>query len=337
MGTDHAGCIAGDHGRREYFVDPHPGPQHPVPRAFADLMLRFEQHAGCPVWLLCQRATSDENSYDFLGSRIADTFLDARRSLGADEHIMLLIDSPGGQAKHAYRAAQILAGHGGFTAVVPRRAKSAATLLSIGADVILLGEYSELGPLDVQVWDSERERYGSALDEVQSLERLHVASLESVDQAMYLLVRRTRKRTNVLLPMVLKFISDMMLPLLDKTDAVHYTEVLRQLKEGEEYARRCLQSAGYSEEDSVGISARLVNDYPVHDFAIGRHEAEEIGLRIRTASQELSDVIEELVPFLRTMSAVGVLRELGDDDGPEDSGAQGEEASPSDDEDIQQG
>jgi len=47
---------------------------------------------------------------------------------------------------------------------VPRYAKSAATLLALGADRILLGKFAEIGPLDAQFDDPEREYRLSALD-----------------------------------------------------------------------------------------------------------------------------------------------------------------------------
>ncbi len=50
---------------------------------------------------------------------------------------MLVIDSGGGYAQAAFQIANLFRRHaGGFTAVVPRYAKSAATLLTLGADEI---------------------------------------------------------------------------------------------------------------------------------------------------------------------------------------------------------
>lgn len=74
-------------------------------------------------------------------------------------------------ANSAYELAMLLRRHcGGFDAIIPRRAKSAATLLSLGADSIYMNDHAELGPLDFQVFDRDREELLSGLDEVQSLE-----------------------------------------------------------------------------------------------------------------------------------------------------------------------
>ena len=77
---------------------------------------------------------------------------------------------------------------------------SAATLLTLGADGILMGPDASLGPLDAQIFDIETEMYGSVLNEVQALERLRAYALESVDETMQLLVTRTGKRVETLLP-----------------------------------------------------------------------------------------------------------------------------------------
>lgn len=110
-----------------------------------------------------------------------------------------------------------------------------------GATNLYLGKMAELGPLDVQVFDPDREGHASALDEVQALERLQAFSLEAFDRTMLLLVGKTGKKVETLLPMTLKYVTDLMRPLLEKIDAVHYTQMSRALKVAEEYAIRLLQ------------------------------------------------------------------------------------------------
>ena len=73
--------------------------------------------------------------------------------------VTLLLDSPGGQVDAAERMVHILretsappSGKAGdLEVVVPNSAKSAATLIALGADRILMSDSSELGPIDPQV------------------------------------------------------------------------------------------------------------------------------------------------------------------------------------------
>jgi hypothetical protein len=123
----------------------------------------LERELEMPVWFLVQRCDSYCSALD---DEVWVAFLKNRTSLERGVPIALIIDSPGGMAKSAYQVATLFRRHcGSFVAVIPRYAKSAATLLTLGADTIFLGEYAELGPLDAQFLDADREAHASALDE----------------------------------------------------------------------------------------------------------------------------------------------------------------------------
>jgi hypothetical protein len=74
---------------------------------------------------------------------------------GADQ-INLLIHSPGGDGTIVEKIVEMCRSHLSgqnrrFRVIVPNIAKSAATVLALGADQILMGYCSELGPIDPQV------------------------------------------------------------------------------------------------------------------------------------------------------------------------------------------
>ncbi len=213
--------------------------RQPVAPAFAAAVARLEQALGMPVWLLVQ--PHGHHRYANLEEPVRAGFYKARHQLRTCRQVALVIDSPGGSARSAYQLATMLRRHcDGFVAVIPRYAKSAATLLTLGAERIYMGLDAELGPLDAQLLDMDREDWSSALDEVQALERLNVAALEQVDQAMMMLVQRTGKKIETLTPQALKFTADMMRPLLERIDTVHYIKQSRVLKVAEDYAMRLL-------------------------------------------------------------------------------------------------
>ena len=68
--------------------------------------------------------------------------------------VTLILDAPGGDALAAERIIQICRNYSGndFETIVPARAKSAATMVCLGADKILMSRTSELGPIDTQVY-----------------------------------------------------------------------------------------------------------------------------------------------------------------------------------------
>ncbi len=97
---------------------------------------------------------------------------------GADQ-INLLLHSPGGDATIVEKMVDMcrshLSGeHCKFRVIVPNIAKSAATVLALGADKILMGYCSELGPIDpqVQIAVSGVIQWVSALAFVESRDKL---------------------------------------------------------------------------------------------------------------------------------------------------------------------
>lgn len=89
--------------------------------------------------------------YD-ISSWHSNRIYEAISSVKKEKDIFLLIHSGGGQIEPAYLASKACKSlcKDKFIVAVPRKAKSAATLISLGADEIHLGQMSELGPIDPQ-------------------------------------------------------------------------------------------------------------------------------------------------------------------------------------------
>lgn len=75
------------------------------------------------------------------------------KSLGVVENLDLVVVSNGGDGSSAEKMLDLCRQYctGELRVVVPMYAKSAATLLALGGDSIVMGETSELGPIDAQV------------------------------------------------------------------------------------------------------------------------------------------------------------------------------------------
>jgi hypothetical protein len=81
-------------------------------------------------------------------------FVDILDDVDQDSDLDLLLHTPGGDVDQAERIVLLCrkrVGKGSFRVVVPDSAKSAGTLIAIAADAIVMGEPSELGPIDPQV------------------------------------------------------------------------------------------------------------------------------------------------------------------------------------------
>lgn len=271
-----------------------------VPVEWGSLLWELQEALDMPVWCLMTNDTMNRSTFHH--------FLEQRDELIAGEPVAVVVESYGGLGSSAYQISRMFQRScGGFVAVVPSFAKSAATLFVLGAGQLLMGRDAELGPIDAQVKDNEREESGSALNEVQALDRLHKAALEEFDVTMQLLLNRTGKKVETLLPYVLKFITDMTAPLLEKIDTVHYTQQSRTLKVAEDYAIRLL-APNYGAQ-SVDIAQTLVNDYSEHGFVIDRDEA---GIFLHVAgvdhpAQPAVEKLERLFAFPLPMSMIGKL------------------------------
>jgi hypothetical protein len=73
-------------------------------------------------------------------------------AIGMCENLDLMLNSPGGSGEMAEKLIEMCRAHcrREFRVVVPNFAKSAATMIALGADTIVMGYLSELGPIDPQ-------------------------------------------------------------------------------------------------------------------------------------------------------------------------------------------
>lgn len=116
-----------------------------LPAPFVHAVHGLETTLQMPVWLLVQRHHPNEEFHE-IDNNLVEALIANRRDLPEGSPVALLIHSPGGYASCAYQIANALRNHcGKFVAIIPRWAKSAATLLALGAEQIVLGRDGELG------------------------------------------------------------------------------------------------------------------------------------------------------------------------------------------------
>lgn len=117
---------------------------------------------------------------------------EALSQLSPIRNLDLMLHSPGGDGSTVEKMVDLIrnACAEEFRVIVPNLAKSAATLLALGADEILMGEPSELGPIDPQVPSLTTPYPISAYDYIDAREQLEKA-LKKAEQeggpTMYLL------------------------------------------------------------------------------------------------------------------------------------------------------
>lgn len=221
--------------------------------------------------------------------------------------IDLILDTIGGSLDSAFKTVLFLSRFAERLRVfVPRRAKSAGTLIAIGADELYLSPFGELGPLDTQIRDPRNpaDRV-SALDCYQSVDYVRTFGLSTLGRTFRALAAETRTLIPLaeLVNTAANFSIGSISPILTQVNALDFGGWGRTLKIGEMYAQVLLSRVGYDKEDAAEIANRLVYGYTHHPFPIDVDELERIGLNARLMSK---DQYENALEIVRRCAQPGV-------------------------------
>jgi hypothetical protein len=122
--------------------------------------------------LICYFAGPGGGGIDLSDAAPIGSMLDA---VGETEELDLMINSPGGSGEAAEKIIEMCREHctSMFRVIVPNYAKSAATMITLGADVIVMGYPSELGPIDpqYQITIADTQQLVSAQSFIQAYDR----------------------------------------------------------------------------------------------------------------------------------------------------------------------
>ena len=245
------------------------------------------------------------------------------------ERIHVVLDSGGGSLDSAYKAVLYLRRFARDIQVhVPSRAKSAATLIAIGADRIVMSPYAELGPLDTQIKDpGNPSTHISALDCYRSVDYVREFGVQTISRALTVMLAETQAMVPLsdLIRTATDFAVGSVRPMLEQVKALDFGAWGRTLKIGETYARalRMRLHRPDSEEAAEQLARKLVYGYTHHPYPIDLVEVEELGLKVDTmpadvyaAAREISRACREearFVGFSEDVSrAIDELEELQD-------------------------
>jgi ClpP class serine protease len=111
------------------------------------------------------------DAHNQIGQHHSNRIYNAVARQAINERLLMVLLSDGGKIEPAYlisKACKRLSS-GNFQVCVPRRAKSAATLIALGASQIHMGLLSELGPIDPQINGFPALGLANALEKIASL------------------------------------------------------------------------------------------------------------------------------------------------------------------------
>ena len=225
------------------------------------------------------------------------------------DELDLVIHSSGGYSDVAYQIIQTLRLHAKkLNACVPIWAKSAATLLCIGADTIVLDELAQLGPLDPQIYIGEGNLM-SALNAFKNLEELTTFSKKTLHEVAIMLANETELPVNDCIKYAINFVEVVSGPLFAKLDLNKLGEYSRALSVSKEYGKRLLnRSHGWTSDRSEEVISRLVYGYPSHSYVINYQELIELGFQAELFSKAERSAVEGLFQYCLTGEDI----EIGD-------------------------
>jgi hypothetical protein len=194
------------------------------------------------------------------------------------ENLDLFLLSPGGFIDPAFKMVQICrAGTTKrFAALIPYYAKSAASLLCLGADELVMGPASEIGPTDPRI--AVPDQYG----------RMVNISAVSIRDALDLLEERSKGSPEKAL---------LFAPLLEKLDANIIGEYERALKSSEQFAEALLSKYMLKADLSKAkaVAEKLSTGYWSHGYPIDSREAHDtLGLNAINADENLWQIMWQL-------------------------------------------
>lgn len=212
---------------------------------------------------------------------------------------LLILTTNGGLANSAYKIARFFqTQYDEFIIAIPSVCKSAGTLLACGAHRLVMTPFSELGPLDVQLY--ARDEIGarrSGLLNHSAFEALKIETFELYEH--FMLSIKARSGDNISFPLASEVAGDMASRLMEPVFGQVSPEALgsdyRDLQVAVHYGQRLAQHGGNIGNIQVNS---LTNDYPSHDFIIDLWEAKQLFSVVEEPEPELYKLISILSNFV---------------------------------------
>lgn len=198
------------------------------------------------------------------------------RNLGKVKRLSLFVKSDGGSGQASLRMVHLLRQFvTQFTALVPLECSSAATMLALGADRILMGPLAHLSAVDTSLThdlspiDRDNDRVSVSQDELHRVVRLWQKEGDTDDSNPY--------------QSLFAYVHPLVIGAVDRSSALS--------------TKLCVEILSYHLKDKKKanrISNILNSEYPSHSYPITLREARRIGLKAETLSEDVNQLLFEL-------------------------------------------
>jgi serine dehydrogenase proteinase len=214
---------------------------------------------------------------------VIDLFVDLLDKIGPTSRISLVLHTSGGQTAAAWRLVNLIrtfCDH--LEVIIPAKALSAGTLISLGADLIVMTKQAALGPID----PSLSHVLGPQVPVGNQMARVPV-SVEAVRGYL----DAARKELGVEDPAEL---CKLLIDLSNKVHPLVLGEIFRSRAQIRELAKRLICNQVKDKRKQGQVIDFLCADSGSHDYTINRREASTLGLNIEKPSAVLYALLRKL-------------------------------------------
>ena len=246
-----------------------------------DLYQQIEQDRKTKVLAFI---TSDRQGMETtIAQDCIDPFVDLLEKIGPTKRISLLLHTNGGRTLAAWRLVNLIRIFcDELEVLIPLKALSAGTLISIGADRVVMTKQAALGPIDPSV-DSPLNPQAS----IRGQSRQVPVSVESVRGYLDAAREELKIEGEEALTSVLLNLTSHIHPLV-------LGEIFRSQAQIRYLAQKLLPRQVEDEEKIKSIINFLCADSGSHDYTIDRREAADLGLNIEKPSDKLYKLLRNI-------------------------------------------
>lgn len=228
-----------------------------------------------------------------ISTDVLEYFSEHLDKIGKVQKISLLLYTRGGDTMAAWSLVNLIRQFcNEFEVIIPSKAQSSGTIISLGADNIMMTKQAILGPIDPSLNSPLNPQNPQFPTNPQA--RIPV-SVESI-QGFFDLAKQELKLNNE------ENLKDVLLNLAEKVHPLVLGNVYRSRTQIQMVARKLLQKQlGPEQMEKIDkITTFLCSDSGSHDYAIYRNEArDELGLSIEKPNDDQYTVIKELFDDIR--------------------------------------
>jgi len=234
-----------------------------------------------------------------------DYFVNILDEIGVISKISLILYTRGGNTLAAWSIVNLIRQFCDvFEVIIPNKAQSAGTLISIGANIIVMTKQATLGPVDPSINTPLNPTIEGAPPEAKV-----PVSVEAVNGFLEL------AKSNMSNPDA-NVIKDLIIQLSDKVHPLVLGEVYRSKSQIQMLSKKLLSKTGIDDDKIKSIVSFLCSESGSHDYTIHRREARDLGLNIEKPDDEfyseLKTLYDDFSSELKLTERWDPIRELGE-------------------------